>query len=303
MPNYSKHEQLFKTWLLKQEGFSAGTKNSYLRTVLNFLSYLEAFKIKRLNDVGQSKLNNFVYLKSDKTGYSLASIKVRVAAIDLFFTWAYERKLCRENPLIAHKKTKIKLKTLSARTERSIQVWSCAFLSEQEQKILLNTPIPRDDFLAIRNHCIITLILGSLITANETIQLNLTDVDLSIGILKIEKEGILREVPFDLTICRKPLIAWLNLRKTFLTNDNSRLFVNRNNKSLTTRSIHNIVSTTLESQVITKDSSGPELLRQTGIFNKFKQGLALEQIQKLTGITTLPWLEKNTVSILLIYKL
>lgn len=56
--------------------------------------------------------------------------------------------------------------------------------------------------------------------------------------------------------------------------------------------LHKIVSQYMLNAGIEKNSLGPEVLRKTAIYNMFRSGRTLEEIQAATGIKTLGQINK-----------
>ncbi len=75
-----------------------------LRIARNFLIYLEALYLLRLNDVDKNIIIQFTHFRLNHKPYAPAFVTVRLAALTSFFNWTYEKGYSRENPLVSYKK-------------------------------------------------------------------------------------------------------------------------------------------------------------------------------------------------------
>lgn len=290
MSNYSKIYHLYQIWLTEKTTFAEKTIASYLRIAKNFLFYLESLNLLRLNDVDDSLIMQFSHFTFDKRPYAPAFINVRLAALNCFFTWAYEERYCRENPLLSYKKSKIVPKSIKKLVIESTS--STIILNSTEQALLFNYEVD-PNFIEIRNKCIAVLILASGLFIDEVITLPLDALSLRQGCINVfDEKNHERKVPINLDICRSACQVWLKARKSILASiEFPSLFFTRQIKPLTRRMLYKIVSEYMLKANIQKSHNGPEVLRQTAICNLLKK-YTLEEVKNYTGIKTLSQLEK-----------
>ena len=206
-------------------------------------------------------------------------------------TWSYENRYSRDNPLISYKKAKIRPKPL-ARREGRLLASEVIILSPEEQQGLLALTT-HENFTAVRNQAIVALILASGLFAEEVIDLELKDVDLSDGYAEVcGEERRQRCVRLDVSICKEACLRWLYIREQVGGGDCLNFFLSRQGGALSKRALYNSVSEQMITAGIEKNRIGPEVLRQTSIITMFQRSMGFEEIQKNTGIKTLAQLEK-----------
>ena len=287
----------FKKWLDTQS-YSANTKAPYLRIVKSLLNYLNSFGIGYLKNINHELLYNFIISRGDKK-YAKAYIQLRESALDLFFAWAKKYKHCPSNPITDFRKIKLHLKPFpkkGAKLDRT----TVTILTTDEQELLLDTIANRtgdfEEYIILRNKCMITLILATAIYAEELINLSIHDIDLTTGIIGINsRQNKKRSIWLDLKT-RAYLKEWLFARNEALSNsaniNEPLLFLSNNLNPLNKRDLHRIIANAMQLSGITKEKLGPEVLRQTAIYEMFQSGKTLEEVQEITGIATFVNLKK-----------
>ena len=293
MEKYTNLHKIFKKWLVKKTIYSPVTMSDYLRIVKNFLFYLDSFNVHNLNEVNTDLLIAFLQMRKNKP-YSTSYINLRLAALSMFFNWAYTKRYCTQNPIIVYKRSKIDTKRLID-DEVSREIPSPVLLSLDEQQIIFNAKAD-ESFASIRNKCIVELILASGLYAEEVTHLTLESLHLKEGYIDIPGEDEQsRRTPLQLLICKESCSKWLKMRRELLLDkaaDLPLLFFTQQLTPLTKRMLYKITSQMMNSLNIDKKRIGPEILRQTAICNMLRNGWAFEDVQKYTGIKTLAILEK-----------
>lgn len=276
----------YKNWLKEGlPGLSTATHGLYFRIARNLLNYLESHGLSYLNDINIEILTQFIHVRQGHPPYSFASVKVREAALELFFSWVYYKGLARENAMVSYRRSKIVPKQFPL-SEATLKVRDLTVLSASEQKTLLCHPTP-PNFLNIRDRFIVTFLLASGLTGEELLNLSNKDVDVEksyVEVWGINKEK--RRVNFNTEICRKDYEAWLEIHP-LATQEIFPLFINTRLAPLNARALHRAISQYLVTAGITKRGSfGARLLRQTAIANALKKGLNLEKVRQHFGIET-----------------
>ena len=139
------------------------------------------------------------------------------------------------------------------------------------------------------------MILASGLFAEEIIHLALTDLDLDSGQVNITGDDRReRQVRLDRALCEKACRHWLQAREQTASGVECRphLFITQQGASLSKRTLYKIVSEHMMAAGMQKARIGPEVLRQTAIWNMFQRGLSLEEVRQNTGIKTFTQLEK-----------
>lgn len=285
----------FKLWLNTQASYAITTKNPYLRISQSFLNYLDNFSVATLKDVDKEILFKFLSKRGDKE-YSKAYIRLRESALDLFFAWANEQRFCQNNPVIEHRKANLHLKPFPKKCAKTSSLPITVLSGEEQQQLLdsiTETIGSNKNFTAIRNKCIVILILETALYAEELINLLVDGVDLENNYINVaNRENKERCIPISLKlhqVCKE----WLTIRAALPLNDKqSTFFLTEDSNPITKRHLYKIISSAMQGAGINKEHLGSEILRQTAICNMFRSGLSLEKVQKITGITTLANLKK-----------
>ena len=271
----------YQAWQLKQPNYSASTFAIYFKITFNFLNRMGNQGLGRLNDVNAEKVMEFIHFRKGHPPYSPASVKVRTAALHLFFSWALSQRLVRDNPVVLYKRSRITSKEIPLKSALP-KTRDLIFLNNKEQKMVLHHPISKD-FLDIRNRSIITLLLASGLFIEELISLSNKELCLKQGSIEIKglnrKE---RKVYLNVALCEVDYKNWLKIHPLKAC-DNFPLFITRKLKPLSIRALYNIVSQYLHSVGIQK-KWGANILRQTAIINAIRAGDSIEKIQKNFGI-------------------
>ena len=296
---YPKIINHYEQWLANQFHLTEVTIANYGRWSRYFLNYLSAFNLPRLNDVDNDIVHQFIHFRKDKrTGvikpYAQASIKSRLTALDLFFTWAYSEGHCRENPILRYKKSQLKNKPLIKREKVEAPI---VVLTAKEQKKLKQLKT-EGDYTQIRDKCIVLTILASALFAEELITLPIKDFHLNKGYLTLSRDHKpKRKVPLDLLLCEDACYAWLKIRKDLLGKAKQPLlFFNQSLQPLSKRMLYKIASEILAGAHIEKTHCGPDMLRQSAICNLLEKN-TLEEVEKITGIKNLEHYRQATKNI------
>jgi site-specific recombinase XerD len=285
----------FSEWLSNQVCYSINTRKPYLRIIKSFLDYLENFNVNALKDVDKELLLKFIISRGDNN-YAKAYVRLRESALDLFFAWANKYKYCQNNPIIDHRKAKLNVRPFPKKPTGA-KAQTVTILTAEEQRRLLNiiTGVSKasDAFTTVRDKCIIILILTTALYAEELIHLLVSDMDLENDHISIlSRQNKERRVPINIQ-ARLACNEWLTASAKILNRETqSTLFLTEHSNPITKRHLYRIVSNAMRNAGIDKNHLGPEVLRQTAIYEMFRNGLSLEEVQKATGITTLANLKK-----------
>jgi len=224
--------------------------------------------------------------------YATSYVNLRLSALRTFYAWAYKNRLCSSNLILEYKKSKINHIALPVDENEEDSDDSITVLSPEEHEILLNLK-PAQEFTAIRNKCIVNLILDTALYAEELINLQITSLDIKNGYIDIVDTNRERRVGVS-TVCLQNCIDWLKVRESILPHNINCLFLffTKSFERLTKRRLHTIISQYLINAGIAKKHLGADVLRQTSICNLFRNQKTIEEIQQITGIQTLARLER-----------
>jgi len=193
--------------------------------------------------------------------------------------------------MLDYRKAKIKTKTYPEKAAENQN--ELIILTPEEQRSLLNVAT-NDSFTAIRNKCIVSIILATALYAEEVINLLIDNLELESGYIDIcNKTNKKRRVPINLRACKLACRDWLEVRTNVLSKrKSSLLFFTDDIQPITKRTLYRIISKVMIEAGIDKAHLGPEVLRQTAIVNMLSSGKTIEEVQAITGIKTLKNIQK-----------
>ncbi len=279
---------LFGSWLETQT-YTSNTKKTYLQIVKKFLLFLDSFDIVRLKDVSNAALLLRFITKRGSKLYAQANVNLRLSALYLFYAWAQANKYSQTNPIIEYKKTKLNTKPFPKKILKPDE--DIVILTPKEQEALLNIK-GKDLFTTARNRFVIDLIFAGALYAEEVIGLLDKDINLKKGYITISNTKGERKIKINSRAC-KSCQRWLTIRTNTLHAPKLPfLFCTDKAKPITKRELHRMISKCVIDAGIDKEHLGPEVLRQTAIFNMLSAGKTIEEVQTITGLKTLKNIQK-----------
>ncbi len=276
----------FGVHLESERNLSPHTKRNYLIDLNQFRGFLEGQELLprgRLDQIDHMVIRSFLSsLYRNKTKRSTVSRKV--AALRSFFNFLVRRGRVRQSPAEM---------VQSPRRDKYLPV----SLSVDEVFSLLKVAFG-DDPAGRRDRAILELIYSSGVRVGELTGLNLGDVDLGQGVMKVKGKGRKeRIVPVG-----KPAIsalsAYLQKRKALVRARaenylEAPIFVNRLGTRLTERSVARIVEKYIRMSGVNK-RVGPHTLRHSFATHLLDAGADLRVIQELLGHESLSTTQKYT---------
>ena len=276
----------FGAHLENERNLSLHTKRNYLIDLNQFREFLEAqdiFPGGRLDQIDHMVIRSFLSsLYRKKTKRSTVSRKV--AALRSFFNFLVRRGRIKQSPAEM---------VQSPRTDKYLPV----SLSVDEVFSLLKVAF-EDDPAGRRDRAILELIYSSGVRVGELTGLNLGDIDLDQGVMKVRGKGKKeRIVPVG-----RPAISALSeylLRRKELIRARTEnyleapIFVNRRGTRLTERSVARIVEKYIRMSGVNK-RVGPHTLRHSFATHLLDAGADLRVIQELLGHESLSTTQKYT---------
>jgi Site-specific recombinase XerD len=286
----------FHEWL-ETQGYSLNTQNAYVAVIKSYLLYLKKHRIYRLQEVSELLLNSFVK-KGINKHYAPATIASRLAALGLFYSWAYKNKMCYDNPILRFFKKKVDNKLYSKvapKNKHPTESLKCGkktmeILTPNEELKLLSTTASKKTLpLDSRNRLIIHLLLTYALQTEEIIKIKLSDINLNEMLLTFGTEHRVFKITSKI---KKMIENWLSMRNTSGRNNNEYLFPNNSGGHLCPRALRHVVNEYLHAAEINKSSMGPKILRCTSICNFIKNGTSLKKLSELLGFKNVSSLQK-----------
>lgn len=258
----------FLNHLAQERLFSPHTVRSYRVDLEQFFDFVnDRLGGKDLKAIQREDIRDYLGFIL-RYGYEHRSAARKLSTIKSFFKFLVREKVVNFNPARTVKTPKIEKKLPSFLTQYQVQ------------KAL---QIIGDDEITCRNRAIMETLYGAGLRASELVNLNIESIDFNSEIMRIKGKGNKeRIVPLG-SYAKQALQAYLKLRAN---KTNPAVFLNRQGKRLTTRSIQNIVKQIL-SQVSEVTKTNPHALRHSFATHLLERGADLRAVQELLGHSSL----------------
>jgi len=256
----------FIDYLTIERGLSPNTLQAYRRDLCQFRDWLK----KEFLRVDSALIGNYLATLRKK-GNESSTLNRKLSVMRMFYKFLYTEGKTDHNPVEG---------VSSPRLGRKIP----SFLSEKEVEALLEAP-PIDEQYGSRDRAILEVVYGAGLRISELINLNLTDLNLKGGWVKVLGKGSKeRIVPLGREACRWVRI-YLRKRRTETT-DKLSLFCNRYGKRLSRQACWKIIKKYSQKASITKKIS-PHTLRHSFATHLLSRDADLRFVQELLGHTNI----------------
>jgi len=256
----------FIDYLTIERGLSPNTLQAYRRDLYQFRDWLK----REFLQVDSALIGNYLATLREK-GNKSRTLNRKLSVMRTFYKFLYTEGKTDHNPVEG---------VSSPRLGRKIP----SFLSEKEVEALLEAP-PIDEQYGSRDRAILEVVYGAGLRISELINLNLTDLNLKGGWVKVLGKGSKeRIVPLGREACRWVRI-YLRKRRTETT-DKLSLFCNRYGKRLSRQACWKIIKKYSQKAGITKKIS-PHTLRHSFATHLLSRDADLRFVQELLGHTNI----------------
>ena len=250
-------------------------RNLREHTIKYYRNELRSFKnligTENVEEITAELIKDRIIRKEQEKGNKPVSINSRLRAVRAFFNFLLEQGYIKKNPmdgvsLLKHRKNVIQTLTV------------------QQINALLNACNLRT-FVGYRDYVIISLILETGIRAWELVNIDVYDVDLSKGFIRIKqsKNHLERVVPIQKKM-KDLLNRYIKIRGNV---DTDRLFITIDGKPLSKRQLQQRISDLGEKAGIKGVRVSPHTLRHTFAKLSVMNGANAFQLQAILGHTTL----------------
>lgn len=260
-------------YLEAEKNVSPYTVRNYTADLLDFFQFLKTRGVGSLQEVDRRAVRDYLSHLIEQ-GLVKASIARRLSAIRSFY-----RYLLREGTVAASPVAN----TSSPKLDRRLP----SFLTTEEIEQLLEAPdssTPRGQ----RDRALLELLYASGLRVSELVSLNLEQVDLDSGEIRIRGKGAKERVVLMGKPAAKALSAYLvqDTAKVSGEGKSRPLFVNRYGKRLTERMVQKILEDYAARAGIAKRVH-PHMLRHTFATHLLDGGADLRVVQELLGHASL----------------
>ena len=270
--------QAFERYLRSERGRSEHTTRAYLGDVRSLLAFLEGeCGVTALAEVSLRDLRSWLAHLAD-SGAARATIARRSAAARTFLGWAARTGRIPTDPSV---------RLVAPRRQRHLP----GVLKQQEASALLDVAaVAADDSdpIHLRDRAVLELLYASGIRVGELSALDVDDVDLAAGVVRVMGKGSKeRTVPFG-GPARDALQDWLARGRPLVATDRSgpAVFLGRRGRRVDPRQVRTAVHRLLE-HVPDAPDLGPHGLRHSAATHLLEGGADLRLVQEMLGHASL----------------
>ena len=252
---------------LESRQVSKNTLLSYKRDINQLAEYLDEVGKKMFEATEEDLVAYIAYMQT--LGKSNATISRCIASMKAFYRYLLKLKLVEENIADKLSSPKVEKKELS-------------ILSVTEVESLLEQP-NLSDLKGQRDKAMLETLYATGIRVTELISLNLSELNLNAGHIKVKKKNKERIIPLGKTTLRYLREYVENVRPLLIkTEDEPSLFINANGQKMTRQGFWKIIKYYKEQAHITKEIT-PHVLRHSFATHLLQNGADLKAIQTMLG--------------------
>ena len=256
----------YRTYLNKSN-MRKNTVAAYFSDVEGYVDYLYEKRIKSVKKTDKKTVSSYMK-RLEKQGKSQSTIARNIASVRYFYDYLISLDMLKENPALKIKPPKL---------EKEIP----DTLTSEEVTKFLEQPSGSEP-KSIRDRAMLEVLYATGIRASELIELNVNDVNSSIGYIRCRHDGDERIIPLG-----KPSMAALEnymnvIRKNIAKENEQALFVNMNGIRMTRQGFWKIVKFYAQSAGIEKKIT-PHTLRHSFAVHLLENGADIHSIQTMMG--------------------
>ncbi|MDR2885120.1 MAG: tyrosine recombinase XerC [Deferribacteraceae bacterium] len=258
------------------------TVNAYSKDLAELIEYIAGDMISEVERVDYFLLRGFVTSLYERK-LAKSSIERKIATVRSFFSYLYKQRIMEENPSRMLKFPKKEKKSLNV------------FPKDDILKLL---EAPKDeDAAAPRDRVILELLYGTGMRVSELVGLDVSDVDLNGGRLRIrgkgKKERIMPLDPYYIELIRLYYSSIQGMMHKGHSPKSQAFIINRRGGRLSARHVLELVKEYL-TEVGLPDIYSPHSFRHTFATHLLGAGANLRDIQTLLGHESLTTTQKYT---------
>ncbi len=252
-------------YIKDEKKLSDNTVDAYIRDISQFSDYLkDKGKYNLLNTNKTVIITYLSYLQKD--GKSISTISRNLSSIRCLYQYLLNKNLIIEDPTFNLK---------SPQSERKIP----NILSKDEINLLMSQA-KIDTKKGIRDRAMLELMYYNGLRVSEVIDLNVVDLDMDSGLIKLWKDNNNRVIPLNEKTF-KTIVDYLEQYRTNYAEDEP-LFTNLNGLRLTRQGVWKIFKQYNKMAGLDDDIT-PHTLRHSFAIHMLNKGTSLTKLQKLMG--------------------
>ena len=261
--------QAYETNLIKVKNASANTVSSYLRDIRQYSDWLQRFEGLRILDATEDHIHAYLtYLQS--LGRSGATASRTLASLKNFYGFLISEGFLDVSPV-----------TSDIHVERGEKKLP-QILTGKEVELLLAQPACVDS-KGFRDKAMLEVMYATGIRVTELIDLNISDVNLDLGIVKCNSSKKSRAIPLYPAALRALSVYVREVRMLMLADPTEQaLFVNVSGARMSRQGFWKILKFYQNKAGIEKDIT-PHTLRHSFAVHLLENGADLGSLQELMG--------------------
>ncbi len=266
--NNSECIEVFKQYLANEKKASANTLSSYLRDIRQLGEYLEIHHDTEIMDAKEEELAEYIaWLKNN--GKSVATVSRCIASIKSLYSYLCLRQMITDNP---------SSKLVPDKGEHKLP----QILTSREVELLLEQP-QCTDAKGYRDKAMLELLYATGIRVTELIDLNISDVNLSAGVVRCRSRDKERFIPLypKAVTALEDYISLVRPQMIALPDEES-LFVNVSGERMSRQGFWKIMKYYQKKAHIEKDIT-PHTLRHSFAAHLLENGADIHAIQEMLG--------------------
>ncbi len=246
--------------------YSPATIASYQRDLTDFIRYLSD---QEITDITQASIHNIrAYIAScHRKGLAESSMQRLLSSLRGFY-----KHLIKNNKIGANPAADVRAPKGAKKLPKVLDV-------DQVDRLLSGTP---SSPLEMRDHAMMELMYSSGLRLSELVNLDLVDVDLQAGQLKIIGKGNkTRYLPIGQQ-AREALSGWLNLRENIANEGEAAVFINHRGSRLSQRAVQKRMREQAQKTALGVHVH-PHMLRHSFASHLLESSGDLRSVQELLG--------------------
>ena len=259
----------YENYLIKVKQASVNTVFSYLRDIRQFSLWLQSAEGTDLMNATQLNISDYLtHLERD--GRSAATVSRSLASLKNFYAYVVSSGFMETSPV-----------TGDIRVERGEKKLP-QILTGKEVELLLSQPTSADP-KGLRDKAMLEVMYATGIRVSELIELDVTNVNLELGIIKCNGSKKTRLIPLY-PAALKALSVYMNeVRDTMVAEpDEQALFVNIGGARMSRQGFWKILKHYQQTAQISKEIT-PHTLRHSFAVHLLENGADLNSVQELMG--------------------
>ena len=258
----------YKQYLSEERHASANTLSSYLRDVRQFLAYLQSVGTRSVLQAAASDIEEYMRWMTGR-GKSAATVTRSVASLKSYYHYLVLEGRLKKNPVQDVTPLKVKRRLPQILTGKEVEL----FL-EQPQCV---------DAKGYRDHAMLELLYATGIRVSELIALDVSDLNLSAGIIHCAGKSKERVIPLYPAAIKALRDYVEEIRPSMIAApDETALFVNMNGERMSRQGFWKIIKYYQQKAQIDKDIT-PHTLRHSFAAHLLENGADLRSIQEMLG--------------------